>query len=195
MSRSKRTYPSYRASYAKYALESRCQAIVVGDSVNPDGVRIRLAGPVAKIPSLKNEKIWGTNLLRAEAKARLVLATDAVKAALGEAGVPHYEPNVPVFCLVLCSYRGHSFDEDNVATTIKDWLEPRYIRKHDRGWGLGIVPNDKEINVFAIKKTKDAKEPDVTEIYILQLKYALGAREDFTQTISKLFQVEPNKTD
>jgi hypothetical protein len=182
-------HSSYKAAYAKYAVGSRCKTLVIGDDKNPDGILIRLAGPVAKIPSLKNQKIKGMNVLRGEAKARLVLATDIVRVAMKRFALPTYEENVPIFCLVRCSYRGRSFDEDNVATTIKDWLEPRYIRNHDRGWGLGIVPNDKEVNVFAVKKVKADPDSDITEIYILPLKYILGYRAEFVEKIMNLFKI------
>lgn len=80
--------------------------------------------------------------------------------------VPRFAPKFPVFCLVKCAYRKNVFDEDNVATTIRDWLEPKFIRNKDRGWGAGVVPNDRMVKIYATKKDKQSHDCEITEIYL-----------------------------
>lgn len=158
------THKTFKQSYYQTAQGSKCNVKFTGYK-NPECFKITLCGAVANIPSLKNQKVANMNVLRPEAKARLVLLTDLLTQACS-AKIPHYEPKVDVFCFISFSYRKVTFDEDNAATTIKDWLEPKFIRKKDRGWGVGVVPNDRHVKVYAIKKLKGDPNSDLTEIWL-----------------------------
>jgi len=145
-------------------------------------VHTQLKGPIANIPALKNQKINGTNILRGESKALLALMSHLFQKSL-QFQVPRFEIGELVFCVIFCAYRKNSFDEDNVATTVRDWLEPRHIRNKDRGWGIGLVDNDRFVQALAVKKAKTAKNPDLTEIFIVPLASILSARDAFLSHI------------
>lgn len=62
-----------------------------------------------------------------------------------------------VFMLVICGKRSGRFDKDNVASTVQDWLEPRTKqigkrKKRDRGWGVGVVNNDRQITCLTFNE-------------------------------------------
>lgn len=157
-------HKTYKQAYYENAQGSRCNALFSSYN-NPNFIKITLTGPIAKVPSLKNQKIQNTNVLRPEAKAKLALMTDLFRHACAMK-VPRYEKSVELFCYVSFAHRTRSFDEDNAATTIKDWLEPSFIRKKERGWGVGIIENDKAVKIFTAKKQKSDKDSDKTEIFI-----------------------------
>ena len=126
--------------------QSRCSLKVFGPMQAPDRVEIEFHGPCARIPAHKNQRIHGTNIIRPEAKAVLVAMTKLIRQAVP----PNYTLQFPkaeqVLCFVHCGNRdGRSFDVDNVITTVKDWLEPSFIRKRERGWGIGLVENDRYV--------------------------------------------------
>lgn len=161
-------HKTYKEAYADLAANSFCAAKVIGSLKNPKLIHIKFKGPIAHIPALKNQKIRFTNVLRPEAKAALDLMTRSFQRSVNF-NIPQYSNDIKLFCLILCAVRKRNFDEDNVLTTIRDWLEPSWIRKKNRGWGVGVVKNDKNINAYAVKKTNLNAEPEVTEIYIMPL--------------------------
>lgn len=166
--------------YYELAPLCQCATIIAGSQTSPDWLHIRLRGPIAQVPSLKNQKIKNSNILRPKAKALLSLMTKAFFKSVGY-NLPSFTGEV--FCLVVCAYRTVTFDEDNVLTTVKDWLEPQVIRQKDRGWGVGIVKNDRNVNAYAIKKSKLTPDSDVTEIYIRKVSDILEARNNFIKSI------------
>lgn len=172
---------SYTEAYWHYSKLSKC-SVRFSTYKNPSFIKIDFSGPIAAIPALKNEKIQGMGILRPEAKARLTIMSDLFQRA-ANFKVPQYEEKFPVFCLILCAYRKNAFDEDNVATSIRDWLEPRYIRGKNRGWGVGIVPNDRMVKVYAVKKTKESKLADTTEIIIRPYSEIQKSEENFLRDI------------
>lgn len=174
----------YNELYREYATTSLCSTTVIGKSINPDFVHIRLAGPIANVPALKNMKMQGTNILRPEAKVKFDLMTRAFQKSVNFQ-VPQFEKNVEVFCFIECAYRKSPFDEDNVLTSIRDWLEPSHIRKGDRGWGVAVVPNDNKISAYAIKKKKTDKDPLITEIYLRPLNDVREARDEFLTFVAE----------
>lgn len=178
---SKRKFRSYSEAYHHFAKGSKCQ--IKADSYrNPSFFSIKLFGPAAQVPALKNEKVQGRGFLRAEAKARLAVMTDLFQKACSFK-VPQYAEKIPVFCLVKCAYRKNVFDEDNVATTIRDWLEPKFIRNKDRGWGVGVVPNDRMVKIYATKKGRNAIDCDSTEIYIWPYSLVKSEEQFFLEAI------------
>ena len=166
-SKSKLTRKTYNELYYEKAGEAKCATTVYGADKNPKMVHIRLAGTISNVPALKNQKIQGTNILRPNAKVVLDLMTRAFEKSVNF-NIPRYDEDV--FVLIECAYRRNSFDEDNVLTTVRDWMEPQHIRGKDRGWGVGIVPNDRLVSGFAVKKAKTDKDADITEVYIRPLE-------------------------
>lgn len=179
----KKSHKTYKQAYTHFQKGSRC-SIKSESYKNPKFFKISFVGPIADIPSLKNQKVQGTNVLRGESKAKLAIMTDLVYRAC-EFKVPQYDPKLAVFCVVLCAYRKNTFDEDNVATTIKDWLEPKFMRNKNRGWGIGVVPNDRMIRIYAVKKTKDSPNSHITEIVLRPYSTMKDAEENFLREILK----------
>lgn len=136
-------------------------------------VAIKFGGSLAATPSLKNQKVKGTNVLRARPKAQLAAMSYAFNAACPGGGCPRFDPAQYLVAWIECGARRGAFDEDNVATTIKDWLEPEFIRNKNRGWGVGIVKNDKTVTAIAQKKPKGNVS---TEIFLLPFDLVM---EDF----------------
>lgn len=177
----KRKFRTYKEAYHYYAEGSKC--FIKSESYhNPLWLTIKLSGPVAQVPALKNEKMHGKGFLRPETKARLAIMTDLFHKAC-QHKIPQYAPKFSVFCLIKCAYRKNVFDEDNVATTIRDWLEPKYIRNKDRGWGAGVVPNDRTVKIYALKKTKESPDCDITEIYLWPYNIVKKEEQFFLQEI------------
>lgn len=156
---------TYKELYSELAPISFCATRIIGNLKNPDLVHIQFKGPIANIPALKNQKVKGTNILRDNAKVIFDLMTRSFQRSVNF-NIPQFDKKTKVFCVIFCAARRNSFDEDNVLTSIKDWLEPSYIRKKNRGWGVGVVENDSMINAYAIKKQKNAKDCELTEIYL-----------------------------
>lgn len=173
---------TFSETYYDLAPSSFCATTVIGGPVNPSFVHIRLRGPIANIPSLKNQKIHGTNILRPDAKAKLVAMSNAFFKSVNNE--PPLFKGVEVAMVLLCAYRKNAFDEDNVVTTVRDWLEPRFIRGGDREWGVGIVANDRAINAFGLKKKRTAKDADITEIYLRPLAAVEEARDRFLSEVT-----------
>ena len=112
-------------------------------------VRIEFHKETARIPSLKNSKIPGTNFLNPDTLHRLK-AMDA----LYTLSTRIYSPTPlsfgdrPVAGFLVCSKRPTRFDLDNCIAAVKDWCEPR--SKRNRGWGVGLVEDDSKLNVMAV---------------------------------------------
>lgn len=160
----KKIYKSYKDYYWDWAPESFCATSVEVDSGGMiDLIHIKLKGPIAAVPSLKNKKMKNTNILSADAKAKLDILSRVFEKSVNFK-IPKMSGEV--FVLVVCGYRKNAFDKDNVMTTVCDWLEPNYIRKKYRGWGVGVIENDRDVTGFALKKTRSSHESEVTEIYI-----------------------------
>jgi hypothetical protein len=180
----KKTFKSYAEVLKEYSSGAKCSVQAVGYR-NPKYLIIKFSGPLAQIPSLKNQKgnsSSGKIFLRADARARLSLMTDLFNQAC-KFKIPQYDQKIQVFCLILCAYRKNTFDEDNVATTVRDWLEPRYIRQKDRGWGVAVVPNDRMVKVYAIKKQKSDPDSGITEIVIKPYSIIEKIEKEFIEKV------------
>jgi hypothetical protein len=106
---------------------------------------IRLDGAAARIPSLKNAKLPGKNFINPDVTARL-RALDALYAGV----IGHKRPSFGkqlVWMTLILGARKSSYDSDNCYAAVCDWLEPhsKIVGGKARGWGAGIVPNDKLI--------------------------------------------------
>ena len=170
MAKAKKKHLGFKECLNSYLLSSK---LVITEAFNHHptqktmiGINIFLTGDIAHIPSLKNQKIQGTNILRPAPRAKLVAMTK-----LYEVKSPKICFDEPIHVFISCAYRPNRFDTDNVLTTVKDWLEPRFIRQKDRGWGVGIVPNDYHVNGYAKRKIKGEFNSDCTEIIIRKDSY------------------------
>ena len=117
------------------------------------GLRMEIHGKAAQIPSLKNRKRHGGRVpfLDPAIKYRIRVLDYLYKKALEENRIDSLSwGDTKVALIVICAKRKVAFDADNVLTTVRDWLEPP-IKKYgkgkgkSRGWGIGLVDNDKTI--------------------------------------------------
>lgn len=105
-------------------------------------LRIAIKGLLAKLPSLKNGKMPGKNFLNLQTKYKLVALTHFFNKRIDR--VVKFKPKETLYCFVMLP-NGSRLDEDNGYASVKDWLEPRFKAKKDRGWGIGVVENDRYI--------------------------------------------------
>lgn len=126
--------------------DSTCTVAIDGELPAPKSVEIEFRGTLARIPSLKNGKVPGKNFLKAEVKTRLTAMTELYNAFMGERSAKY---TGQVFCLIILANSVRA-DEDNCLASIKDWLEPPIMRNKDRGFGVGLVDNDKNVNGYCV---------------------------------------------
>lgn len=118
----------------------------------PDLVWIEFRGALASIPSLKNSrnKFGGLTM---RTKAYLQAMDAGFNDAIQREGFRRpYFGSEPVF-IALGVYGRR--DDDNTSSTVKDWLEPRtklvgQSVKRERGWGVGLIDNDREARCFPL---------------------------------------------
>lgn len=122
------------------------RAVVGKRSGLPYWVEIDIHGALAHIPSMKRGKIPGTNFVNPTIIAK-IKALDAAFAKAG-AGLKSFGENWIVMTLI-CADRSREFDLVGCVETVQDWLEPASKpvgKKHAaRGWGIGLIPDDKYI--------------------------------------------------
>lgn len=151
-------------------------------------VVIELRGPIANIPSLKNSKLPGKNFLNLSVLSRLKVMDACFKQTIAEMGNPDISFGADeVTCLVVCAKRKVSFDTDNVLATVRDWLEypvKKVGKGRDRGWGIGLVDNDRQIKGLAVY-CKDLGVIMEQSLIIIQ-RYALKKLE-FQQFLETYF--------
>lgn len=144
---------------AKYSLGSEMLVQPYYEGANLVAVHIELHGPISRIPSLKNSKMPGKNFMNNDTRSRLRVMDRLYAKACQQIGVtPPTFGDSEVFALVVCGKRPTRFDKDNCATTVQDWLEPT-IKKvgkkgAPRGWGVGVVNNDKQITTLAFNSAQ-----------------------------------------
>lgn len=169
-------YDSYKQLVAK---GSACSTKIVSTGeYNPEWIHIRFKGPLANVPAIKNQRFKGTNILRHEIRAHLEVMSEVFKASV-DGEIPKYSAKTMVFCFLHLAYRAHAYDDDNCVSTVKDWLEPRYIRQKDRKWGVGIVKNDMYVNAFSLKKGRDDPDSHITDIYLMPAERIADIRSLF----------------
>lgn len=101
---------------------------------------IEFSGSLAKIPSLKNQKLPGRNFISNNAQGKLRAMTALFQHRARQQKINLSFGNQDVYLQVLIG-EGSRVDEDNGFAAIKDWLEPN----HGRNWGIGIIDDDKYI--------------------------------------------------
>jgi hypothetical protein len=116
-------------------------------------LKMEIHGKAAQIPSLKNRKRHGGKVpfLDPAIKYRIRVLDYLYNKTLSQHDIPPFSWGTQkVVLIVICARRKVSFDADNVLTTVRDWLEPS-VKKFgkgagkSRGWGIGLVDNDKYI--------------------------------------------------
>lgn len=146
------------------------------DTPNGQAIEMIVSGPAARIPSLKNSKLPGKNFLPPSTRRRIEALDILFEQSALEIGdkLKRYG-ETPVFCRVLLG-AGNQADEDNAFATIKDWLEPscKMNRGKRRGWGVGLVADDKQVFGYAIYKSRFGDTSRDTTIAICPLADAIS---------------------
>ncbi|NIM21884.1 MAG: hypothetical protein GTN64_05620 [Candidatus Latescibacteria bacterium] len=131
-----------------------------GSRDETEQLTIDITGELARIPSLKRGRHPRFPGLYPDTEARLYGLTYLFDDIYENALPPTLNDELLIGVLILapCNW---GTDADNCATTIKDWLEPASKQiggknKRDRGWGVGVVPDDSSIRLFALH-AKDAR--------------------------------------
>ena len=174
---------------SKYMYGSAC---AVELSIRHGGLRrvkIEFSGPAANIPSLKNSKIPGKNFVNPSTMARIRLMDYLYENSLKKCQIPAPITfgQLPVALMLICAKRKVHFDTDNCLATVRDWLEPKTKKVgkgKQRGWGIGIVENDRQIRGFAVYD-KDLGLDLKKSILIIQ-PYD-GAKERLAEFVQSVF--------
>lgn len=139
----------------KYSSGSGCSIELFVKKQKIERVKLEFSGPIAHIPSLKNSKMPGKNFTNVETMARLKVMDYVYKQSVAKSGI-HFPVNFgkdDVALILICAKRKVAFDTDNCLATIRDWLEPptkKVGKGRTRGWGVGLVDNDRQIKGIAI---------------------------------------------
>lgn len=120
----------------------------------PRFIYVEFRGKLARLPSLKNSRIPGT-FFNPDTHAKLHAMTILAQREIQRLGLVLSFGDVPVSAMLICGQRNTDFDTDNCLASIKDWLEPASKevggkKKRERGWGIGVVPDDKQITGYAL---------------------------------------------
>lgn len=132
------------------------------------GLVIEIAGECARIPSHKQARDPKRGFVNPEYMARLK-ALDKLYAARG---MCQYQFADRLQLLLICSSRDRDFDPDNALSTVKDWLEPASKlvgpKKHPRGWGVGLIANDKQIRGQSAYHAEDIGFPTGQTVIVVR---------------------------
>lgn len=147
-------------------------------------LHIEFHGPIADIPSIKNNRQFGG--IDPKVLARLAAMDRLFCDRIEEMKIPFPKFDGRVFGIVCHSIRNRSFDEDNATTTIKDWLEPKSKivgrkSKTKRGWGIGVVDNDSQVLIWPVLQKDLSIESPVT---IIELKSFEMTQHLIAETVS-----------
>lgn len=134
-------------------------------SESEDCTVIELHGPIAILPSMKNSnpKPWVKN-------PHFEQKVGALQSCLGSAQ-PHGMFPDKVWIMVTLG-KGNRIDENAALTFICDWLEPptkrvgRGRNQQDRGWGAGIISDDKFAKGTAIYAADLGMDDSCTRIIV-----------------------------
>lgn len=113
-------------------------------------VYIKISGRASAIPSIKNSKIPGLNVLCPDVLSR-IRAMDALFREIVSPDEKISFGSDPVVVILVCGKRGRRFDPHNCLGTIADWLEPptKKVGKRRRGWGIGLIDDDRNATGIA----------------------------------------------
>lgn len=173
------------ATYYRDMILSESKCVV---KVEYDVIRILFYGKAAMIPSLKNRKIKGM-FLPPDTKGKLQGMTLLFKHAFPR----FFSFGVSPVFLYLQLMPGSRVDEDNARASINDWLEPQITtvkrgnnkgKRKDRGWGIGLVQNDKQVNGYQCHSKSLDQETDHTLIVVRDYESVKKNIIDFVGNVS-----------
>ena len=182
-----------------YLSDSKC-AITIGTRAGQlERVQIEFIGQVGDIPSLKNSKMPNTNFMNPQTKLRIGVMD--ILFAMGAAKLRFKKrltfETTPVALLVVCKSRSRNFDPDNVLSTVKDWLEPRYKqvgrKRKNRGWGVGIVDNDAQITGICVKDCDLGLKLDKTIIVVRRFNANWNKMQDVINEFFLRYEGDDNE--
>lgn len=152
-----------------------------------DGVEITIRGKAAEIPALKNSKRPGSNSTNPDHLGR-IYALDALYAAEMRNRKPIAFGETLMHMVAIIGFRNVAFDADNAFTTLRDWLEPptKQSGRRRRGWGVGVVDNDRYILGFPLTARELGSKDTNTYISIRKFENVLDHLETFVHRISHL---------
>jgi hypothetical protein len=146
--------------------KSRIEIVTSDNGDVPQWTYLSFFGPIARIPSLKNSKSAFAFIKDGRAKvgmskssiseAWVRAATVLFEKALFAAGRKPFRYDCKVSGFAVHGKRSSNFDVDNATTTLQDFLEPREKqvgsakKQFDRGWGCGLVEDDKDVRLFPL---------------------------------------------
>lgn len=133
---------------------------------HPNRIWIEIRGKLANIPAIKNNRnprFPGIDriILAKMRSLDAMFAREAKRQGLSHEALRFGKTKVFVSIITAASNSG--LNEDNVLTSIKDWLEPRTKQvggknKRARGWGIGLIDDDITARGIAVK-SEDLDSP------------------------------------
>lgn len=168
----KKKRPSKKELIAKYVSESHCETRRLGIN-NPSGIpcvgyEITFYGKLRNIPSLKNTKIPGTNFTNPDVIARIAAMDIAFQRAAID---PVFFGNSEVYLITVNAQRSRNYDPIGALETVQDWLEPRFKpvgrTGRPRGWGIGLIDDDRQITPFTFRSETLGAGVDFTKILVV----------------------------
>lgn len=142
------------------------------DSTTPNALHIEIHGDLAVVPKLKqNYRSGKGGRFHVDSKfLEQMAALDRLWKAEREGKPAIHYGDTHIHMQIVCSSRERG-DPRNVAETIADWLEGRMKFKRngeeiDRGWGIGLIDDDKHITCHALYGWQFGLSNDCTIISI-----------------------------
>jgi hypothetical protein len=127
--------------------------------VNADKVLIKITGESANIPSLKNSKLQGKNFTNPDYLKRIKALDFLFNLEAKNKTIPKFLDNEDVSVIIVNAKRSRSYDPIGCLETVQDWLEPKSKKvgraKLDRGWGIGLINDDKQAVGISLRSDLD----------------------------------------
>lgn len=141
----------------------------------PRLLQIELHGELAQLPNIKNSRLItrsGQSIIKPDSRARLIAMTQLyIDLTYGQAPAPFGKEEIHV--TVICAKRPRTFDPIGCLESVQDWLEPAtYLSRgqvKDRGWGIGLIENDRHITGYALHSRALGYNADHSTILITPL--------------------------
>lgn len=133
-------------------------------------LRLEWRGPLSQIPSLKNSKAVGSNRINDSARAKLeamdtLWFRTTINSPVRDIFMEDY-----VSVILIPGTRLRNTDPLAAMQSIADWLEPASkpvgIKGKPRGWGIGLISDDKYVVPYAPPEGATGLERDFTEVII-----------------------------
>lgn len=146
-------------------------------------LQVEFHGELARLPSLKNSKLPGTNFLNPDTLDRLkAMQTLFERSALVYPRQRLKFASERILGLLVCSKRKTRFDLDNCAAAVKDWLEP--ATKRGRGWGVGVIEDDSQLTIFPVHADQYGKRVDYSLLILKPWRLVDQSFRTFADSLS-----------